>query len=380
MDVSDYDIALEHLEAHHSQSHFCVCNDSLFDDSVNDGIYGFPYAGESTKKTSFWRSISGLACIKPNDLIFIYRMNGKNSGCKELHGPFVAYTSSGDRAATMVDSNSSKKIVLPSGAECRARLLFSPLCDKMYSIDEPFELIKAYENKSIWGYRHPAVMNIGAARKKSITTFTHKQTLDLLKIFKSHSVSRKLFKSKSTIPSKGCVKLFNGLSKSTTSKKAIVDDSYISDNYVNLESWMYAYILNAFVNKNSTFNNKFLADFDEICKPILSTLNTKFSDLFTDVMLETIISPHLQDEIDILFLSSNNEEMLVLEVKKDQISQSDVYQTEKYLDLLDAIFPTREIFGLVLGLSNPSVSSANPRVLLSAYNIINTPNFCVEFK
>ena len=143
---------------------------------------------------------------------------------------------------------------------------------------------------------------------------------------------------------------------------------------------MYAYILNAFVNKNSTFNNKFLADFDEICKPILSTSNTKFSDLFTDVMLETIISPHLQDEIDILFLSANNEEMLVLEVKKDQINQSDVYQTEKYLDLLNAIFPTREIFGLVLGLSNPSVSSANPKVLLSAYNIINTPNFQVEFK
>ena len=250
----------------------------------------------------------------------------------------------------------------------------------MYSIDEPFELIKAYENKSIWGYRHPAVMNIGAARKKSITTFTNKQTLDLLKIFKSHSVSRKLFKSKSTIPSKGCVKLFNGLSKSTTSKKAIIDDSYISDNYVNLESWMYAYILNAFVNKNSTFNKKFLSDFDEICKPVLSTSNTKFSDLFTDVMLETIISPHLQDEIDILFLSGNNEEMLVLEVKKDQINQSDVYQTEKYLDLLNAIFPTREIFGLVLGLSNPSVSSANPNVLLSAYNIINTPNFHVEFK
>jgi hypothetical protein len=72
--------------------------------------------------------------------------------------------------------------------------------------------------------------------------------------------------------------------------------------------------------------------------------------------------------------------MLVLEVKKDQISQSDVYQTEKYLDLLNTIFPTRKIFGLVLGLSNPSVSSANPKVLLSAYNIIKTPNFCVEFK
>ena len=74
---------------------------------------------------------------------------------------------------------------------------------------------------------------------------------------------------------------------------------------------MYAYILNAFVNKNSTFNKKFLSDFDEICKPVLSTSNTKFSDPFTDVMLETIISPHLQDEIDILFLSGNNEEMLV---------------------------------------------------------------------
>ena len=70
------------------------------------------------------------------------------------------------RAATMIDSNSSKQIVLPSGAECRARLLFSPLCDKMYSIDEPFELIKAYENKSIWGYRHPAVMNIGAGKNQ----------------------------------------------------------------------------------------------------------------------------------------------------------------------------------------------------------------------
>ena len=74
-----------------------------------------------------------------------------------------------------------------------------------------------------------------------------------------------------------------------------------------------------------------------------------FSDFTVNAMMEVIISPHLQDELDIVLFDKDDSNMFFMEMKEGPIDQSAVLQTQNYLDLFEAIFPSKCIFADVIG-------------------------------
>src|SRR5699024_27092 len=143
------------------------------------------------------------------DLIFLYRTNGENPSCKEIHGPFKIKVDNGF-PALFYDLNSTHyPIKVNDITDCKVRFLFEPLTEKVYSIRNNYELIKKFEAKDIWGYRHPSVMNIGAARKKSVTSYTKKQTLVILDLMTKFGAVRHTVNK--SIPLEKHVKYYNNL-------------------------------------------------------------------------------------------------------------------------------------------------------------------------
>jgi hypothetical protein len=68
-------------------------------------------------------------------------------------------------------------------------------------------------------------------------------------------------------------------------------------------------------------------------------------------MLEIIISPHLQDEMDILLQNITDTQMLFIEAKRDAITQDCVLQAIRYVDLLGSFFPARTVYANIVGSS-----------------------------
>jgi len=270
-----------------SQSHLCICNTNLFDESVNAGVYGFPHSGGKYTK-SFWRSVSGLYNIGPNDLVFLYRTNGDVPGCKQIHGPFKIHCVDGHTAIYYDPKSTQFPMTVGIDSDCKARFLFETIIPEIYSIANNFELIKKYETKEIWGYRHPAVMNIGAARKKSITSFTVKQTITILELLRDFGEIRQILSHK--LPHQKHLDFFKTL-------KYKFNDNFIMSADVNDEAVLYSYLLQGLCNPLSAIRSTLVSDFEQINKGIL---NGTFASISENSMLEIIVSPHLQDEMVIL--------------------------------------------------------------------------------
>lgn len=138
--------------------------------------------------------------ISPNALIFIYRTNGNSDGCKEIHGPFKIESIDGFPVIFYELDSVRYPMKIKDTTDCKVRFLFKNIINEYISLSDNYELIKGFESKEIWGYRHPSVMNIGTARKKSVTSFTNKQTLLLLDLLENFVLTR--CKIKNSIPLK----------------------------------------------------------------------------------------------------------------------------------------------------------------------------------
>lgn len=328
-----------------SQSHLCICNDALFNDTVTNGIYGFPHEGTSRTK-SFWRAVASMYNIGPSDLIFLYRTKGDHPGCQEINGPFMIYAENNKPVIYYDLESPDFPMEVGGSADCKVRFLFKKTTPNVYSISDKYELIKKYETKDIWGYRHPAVMNIGAARKKSVTSFTCKQTLLILSLIREFGEVR--FTLPGEIPSTGRRNYYHSLSHDGY-HFPLNDDFLLSTNTAD-EAFLYAYILRGLRTPSSKLHNEVMKDFSLINdKMLTASCNKQFSDLAVNVMMETIISPHLQEELDIVLMDKEDSAILFFEVKVDLVTQDDIHQTQKYLDLLRVIFPKRTVCANVIG-------------------------------
>jgi len=330
----------EYVTQKKSQSHLCICNTDLFEATIKNGVYGFPHAGNSRLK-SFWRSMAALCNIGPDDLIFLYRTNGKAKGCKEIHGPFKIHSISNEPSIYYDLDSNDFQMKIKGETDCKSRFLFENMDNEVYSIADNFELIKKFETKDIWGYRHPAVMNIGAARKKSITSFTNLQTLVILNLFENFGKSRYTLREKE--PPIERMKYFKSLPNNENHFK--INDTFIGNHFYNDEAYIYTYILNAIKRPNSIFRKNALNDFQAINKAI----NLNFKLLMHNALLEIVVTNHLQDELDIVFTDTDDETILILEIKSVPIRQDAVRQTQKYLDLMDVIHPGKEIKANIIG-------------------------------
>lgn len=330
-----------------SQSHLCICNTDLFEDSINDGVYGFPHQGTSRTK-SFWRAVASMYNMGSNDLIFIYRTNGEVPGCKEIHGPFKI-KSINELPAIYYELDSSFYPMKIKGAtDCKVRFLFSNMINEYKSISDNYEIIKKFESKQIWGYRHPSVMNIGAARKKSVTSFTNKQTILLLDLLETIGVTRGTINSPT--PLNKNVLHYNSLNNIDAYQ---LDDYLLTSSNTSDEAFLYSYILRGVKTTSSIISKQLMQEFTKINSNLL---DISFEEISVNAMLEVIISPHLQEELDIVLMNKDDSRMLILEIKSGIVDQIAINQTVKYLDLLGSIFPERKIYANIIGLDKDPIS------------------------
>jgi hypothetical protein len=133
----------------------------------------------------------------------------------------------------------------------------------------------------------------------------------------------------------------------------------------NDEALLYAYILRGVKNRASSISNKLIEDFTKINSDLI---DIPFELISLNAMLEVIISPHLQDELDIVPLVKDDSQMLFMELKAGTIDQNAVNQTIRYLGLLAAIFPDRKVYANIIG-SDKGSSVSVPSGFLSRYRI-----------
>lgn len=356
----DWEKVKSHILKYNAQSHLAICNDAIFQSLRTNGIYGFPHSGISRKK-SFWRALASLYNIGSKDLIFIYRTNGTNDGCKQIHGPFQIYEDSNNIPCLYYDLDSVDFPIKvgKNEADCKARFLFKNMANEFFSINDNYELIKKFETKEIWGYRHPAVMNIGAARKKSVTSLTTKQTKSLIGLFEKFGIKRGTF-TKDKTPNSDRLQNYNNFKIDKT--HFYLNDKFLINNYSNDEAFYYSYLIRAFKIKECIFRKSVIANFWEINKEILIPLGVNnLEEVITNVMLETIITVHLQDELDVVSTNLDDSILIFYEFKKDEITKDAVYQAEKYIDLLEVIFPDKKIIANVIGSNKTPQVSINEK-------------------
>jgi len=358
----DLHMTYEHIQATKAQVHMCICNTNLFPDSVSKGVYGFPHAGSVGTK-SFWRSMASLYNIGRNDLIFLYRTNGIDPGCKEINGPFKIHNQNGIPALFYDELRGREPIYIQTGRTerdrtyCNSRFLFTNTENKYYSIADNYEVVKKYESKEIWGYRHPAVMNIGSARKKSITSFTYKQAMTMLRLFEDFGVERGAINDQ--IPNQSIRDYYDELIQSDTGFH--VNEEYLLGNVnSNDEAYLYCYLIHCLKNRESEISRSMLNRFSEINNPMYEEHGyVCFEEASHNVLLEAIISPHLQDELDIVITDENDGGLTYFEIKAGLIDELAIQQTIRYLTLLSAVFSGKKVFANIIG-NGLSVSDYRP--------------------
>ena len=338
------------------QGHICISNNELFDISLKLGVYGFPSRKlQSADKlhNSAWRAISSLYNIGVNDLIFFYRTKAKKPkpGSQEIHGIFQVKEQEGEPILFLHWNDNKFLPSLPKKKKDEEERLipFRFFFDSefAYPISIPndyendLEIIKALSEidstkPRLWGFRHPAVMNIGAARKKSIVAISNKQLEFLLQLLEkecARSISADTSHLSPYTPSQlptDCVK-FNG--------KFMIEHfaRYPSKKrkFPEFEAELYAYLLCGLRNPNCDFHRALIRDL----KAINSDSSIEFSKISSNAILETVVTPHIQEEIDILLCDQEENNFLILELKNKPISSEDVEQTKKYIQLMKHRFP-----------------------------------------
>jgi len=339
-----------------SQSHLCICDTDLFESTIVNGIYGFPHSG-TTRQKSFWRSIASMYNIGKNDLIFLYRRNGNDNGCREINGPFKIFEID-NHPATFYDLNSTDfPMVIKGEKDCKVRFLFAKFEDEVYSIANNYELIKRYEFREIWGYRHPAVMNIGAARKKSVAAFSNKQTLIFLDLMEEYGVLR--HELEENVPSEERIEQYINMEQEQYQFK--INGDFLAENYADDEAYLYSYFISALKNHHNYHSSLLREDFSSINDEMLRQYDTSFGKLESNILMEVIITTHLQDELDIVLTDIEDKNILLFEFKTGTLCQKDVDQMERYLDLLKAISPEKNIFANLVGYELEDNLIHNPR-------------------
>lgn len=349
-----------------AQGHICYLNSVLFDLIVKKGLYGFPGAkGINLDKigVSGWRAISSLYNIGANDLIFFYRTAGEIPGSQEFHGIFQLVAE--NNCSRVFHPNDTKYLSPIQTKEGRQtlpfRFFFHNLLTHPVSIENDIgsktgkknnnlHVIKAMSEVDaskprLWGFRHPAVMNIGAAQKKSIVAITHKHAKFFLSLMSQgkerpvrNSVSITSEYNLSGLPSDS-VSLDDNFLGSHFSK-------YRSHDILKFEAEIYAFIINALKNCNSDFHQPTFEQFSKIN----SDLPCSFEEVSQNIILEMVPTPHIQETIDILLCDREEENFLVLEIKNEPVQIQDIQQTEKYVQLIKHQFPnSKSVTANVIG-------------------------------
>jgi len=368
------------VEKRNLQGHICIQDSDSFNDAVRNGIYGFPHKGD-TKKISYFRSVSSLYNIGKDDLIFLYRKKGNCPGCQEINGPFRA-TSLFEEPDIFYDKTDSYPVLIKGKNTGWSRFLFEKAHPQIRSITNNYKLVEKFEKRKIWGFRHPAVINIGAARKKSIAALTTRQTIELLDLLfdDEHSTSRSY--SINNIPSS---RVKNYYEKN-------IDDRYSNKSYHPLtekyiknivkktndpprwEYKIYPYLIRGFRRKKSKLSKNLYEDFENINKSLLSNHGITFEKISENVVQEAIASTHLQEEMEILLSDSTEDYLMIMEIKKDKIDQDSIDQAENYIDLLSSIFPKKSIFANIIGFGTETgiVNSRKAFINLIEFDIQGT--------
>lgn len=365
------------------QGHICINDSGLFDASLRNGVYGFPGQGNTTinnLKVTAWRAISSLYNIGPEDLIFLYRTRGDAPGAQEFHGIFRV---SKRNNVPLLLLHCQDEAYLPRRQgrqylhfrflfECLTRNPISipnDLRNKTYRKNNNLEIIKALSetdpNKPrLWGFRHPSVMNIGAARKSSIVAISNSQVKFLLRL-----LAKGVERPTGALPQRLAQYNLNAL----PSDCVLLDDDFMSGHFaryikarqikVEHEAELYAYIIGALKNPRSSFHQRIIDDLQKV------NADVPFDKVTENVILETVITPHIQEEVDILLCDSNEKDFLIMEIKNDTISLNDAEQAEKYIQLVKQRFPNnRSVSANVIGLGNKT-STSTQRVKLVNYKI-----------
>ncbi len=349
-----------------AQGHICYLNNSLFDLVIKKGLYGFPGAkGITLKKmgVSGWRAISSLYNIGSADLIFFYRTAGESSGAQEFHGIFQL--KAGKNSPLIFHPNDTSYILPLQREEGNQTLPFRFMFRSL--ITNPISIVNDIGSKSgkknncldviqamsetnpakprLWGFRHPAVMNIGAAQKKSIVAITHKHALFLLGLLETKGKERNI---ENSVP-----KTLDYNLASLPKNSVSLDDTFLGKHFlsykhntIEFEAEIYAFIINAIKRPESVFRQPFFDQFSQIN----SNLSCPFEEISQNVILEMVPTPHIQETIDILLCDKKEENFLILEIKKEPVQKQDIDQTEKYVQLIKHQFPnSKSVTANVIG-------------------------------
>ncbi len=352
------------------QGHICINDSDLFDASVKNGVYGFPGQGNTTAKNlkvTAWRAISSLYNIGGEDLIFLYRTSGDMPGAQEFHGIFRVLKRN-NTPLLLLHCRDREYLPLRQGRQfLHFRFLFeclttnpisipNDLRNRTYRKNNNLEIIKALSetdpNKPrLWGFRHPAVMNIGAARKSSIVAISNGQVKFLLGL-----LSRGVERSTPLIPQRP--RQYDP--EALPSGCELLDDEFIAKHFFShrwptFEAELYAYIIHSLKHTRSPLHKGIVEDFNEINKH----MSVPFEEVASNVMLETVLTPHIQEEIDILLCDSDEKNFLIIEIKNDVVTSEDVEQCEKYIQLVHHQFPGNEyVTANVIGMRNRYLHSS----------------------
>jgi len=355
MSSEEHNRIKESVKKNSLQGHICIQDADAFDETVKNGIYGFPHKGDS-KRISYFRSVSSLYNIGIGDLIFLYRKKGDYPGNQEINGPFKV-TSLYEEPDIFYDNTDTFEVLIKNENRGRSRFLFEKANSEIRSITNNYKLIEKFENRKIWGFRHPTVMNIGAARKKSIAALTTKQTIELLDILFDPDYSTSRDFSIGDIPSTDVKNYY----KNKVHKNYSDDCTFpLTERYIkhviksskNPPCWehkIYPYLIRGFKRRRSVLSSDLLKDFEKINGELLSEYGIKFNDISKNVVQEAIASTHLQEEMEILLSDPSENNLMILEIKRGDIIQDSIDQTINYIDLLKSIFPEKNIFANIVG-------------------------------
>lgn len=351
-------------------------------------VYGFP-GHEDTRldnlKVTAWRAISSLYNIGPEDLIFFYRTIGDDPGAQEFHGVFRVLTSNCIPMLLLHPKDDDYLPRLPerNGVFLPFRFIFESLVRNPISIpndlrnkknrkNNNLEIIKAMSETDsskprLWGFRHPAVMNIGAARKSSMVSVTHKQVKFLLKLL-ARGVERP------SHPLNTGTKSYN--ISQFPPDCIVLDDEFVGKHFfryvcasktmMDYEAELYAYIISSLKNPKSLFHKDIMNDFDEVN----NGLPIPFEEIAKNVILEAVVTPHIQEEIDILLCDIEEKNFLILEVKNGTVNPEDIEQTEKYVQLVNHQFPDNEsVSANIIGMKHARTPKSSGRVRVVCYEM-----------
>jgi len=319
--------------------------------------------------------------IGPEDLILLYRTSGHAPGAQEFHGIFRVSMRNNVPLLFMHFQDEEylpRRVGKTSLQYLPFRFLFEPLTrnpisipndlrNKTYKKNNNLEIIKALsetdpDKPRLWGFRHPAVMNIGAARKSSIVAISNNQVKFLLGLL-SKGVRRPTPK----VPKK----LHRYNASALPNDFFLLDDEFISRRLrytIEYEAQLYAYIVHALKNPKSLFHQRIVDDFTEI------NTDLTFDEITENVILEVVVTPHIQEEVDILLCDSNEKNFLIMEIKNDWLNREDIEQAEKYIQLVSQRFPkSHSVSANIIGSGNAGLTDTQ-RVKLVKYKFTEIGN------